>query len=205
MSPVVKRSIKNIFQHTYDVFIPRKDFPLHGSYILSQWHGTADATIIKDSFNCIAKIPDENLVELCTDGSCRQGDDLSIFFINLFYLFSGVILDELGEPIGLNYEQGGYPPLTFHFKEGYFYVIARSDEHTFIKKSGCHPRDFGDEDFKCPDHPRQQVSFLTSFYLVQIFFHLYSIMFYGNCLMKTFLLIDGLNSLGKLSGVNMGT
>lgn len=38
---------------------------------------------------------------------------------------------------GLHYEQGGYPPLIFALKYGYYFILARSDSRKFIKKSGC--------------------------------------------------------------------
>ena len=70
----------------------------------------------------------------------------------------GLIMDEDKEPIGIRYEQGGYPPLSFHFKDGVFYVIARSDSREFIPKGGCHPpKGWKGKNYKCQNYPLQQV------------------------------------------------
>lgn len=140
LCPVVNMPIEAVHTYQYQVKINRDDFPSMGSYIMAQWHGTSDGKIVRDDLGCVARISDDDLVSLCDDGFCTKG----------------VIYNEREEPTGLRYEQGGYPPLSFHFKDGTFYVLARSDDREFIAKSGCHPGSFHRRPFYCPLHPRQQ-------------------------------------------------
>ena len=58
--------------------------------------------------------------------------------------------------VNLLFEQGGYPPLTFELRNGYFQVIARSDDRIFISKGGCSTPKQGNSKI-CRDHPRKQV------------------------------------------------
>lgn len=71
--------------------------------------------------------------------------------------FPGEIFNSDDKFIGINYSQGGYPPLTMTLHNGYFIITARSDERLFIEKGGCSKS--GIKSAQCPDHPRQQVSF----------------------------------------------
>jgi len=79
-------------------------------------------------------------------------------YIPSSFSFQGSITDKNGNDVGLEYVQGGYPPLALSADKGVFRVMARSDAHVFIEKGGCGVKKKAPTYFQCPKHPYQQVS-----------------------------------------------
>lgn len=130
--PISNLPLENIHTHEYELYIPRKDFNVEGKYILTQWHGSPDPTILQDEVGCVAQVSISDIYKLCSLGSCAQG----------------TVLDQKKNYIGIRYNQGGYPPLAFGLRDGYFYINARSDEMLFLRKGGC------SRPGRCDEHPR---------------------------------------------------
>ncbi|XP_039272939.2 uncharacterized protein LOC120347141 isoform X1 [Styela clava] len=139
--PIIDLPPGNIHTHEYEIYIPRADFRIDGEYILTQWHGSPDPTILQDEMGCVAQVPISNLHKICTKGRCKQG----------------AILDRNGHYIGIRYNQGGYPPLSFKLEKKQFIIVARSDEMLFIGKGGCGQTE------RCVHHPRMHNNIIWKF------------------------------------------
>lgn len=149
--------------YSYEIYLSRDDFDSEGKYILTQWHGTADPTLLQDEYGCVAQVRSTDIHRLCSEGYCNQGEVLVDTIRGLFVMnrcngvpfhISGMIHDRSGIYMGIRYEQGGYPPLTMALQSGYFIITARSDERNFKAKGGCSK---GLHSVKCSNYPRQHV------------------------------------------------
>lgn len=72
----------------YELYIAKDDIDFDGQYIITQWHGTPEPTILQDSNRCVAKISALDLHRLCTKGSCQQGTLGKLLKLVLTLLFS---------------------------------------------------------------------------------------------------------------------
>nr|CAB3262777.1 uncharacterized protein LOC100183141 [Phallusia mammillata] len=145
--PAVREPIDAIHVYSYELYFTERDFPLkvNGKYILTQWHGSADPTIVRDDFGCLARLSHADKSKLCKKHVCKEGS----------------IFDQRGRYTGLRYVQGGYPPLTVSIDGGEFLVSARSDDRVFPEKGGCGWKKNKPPDFRCPLHPLQQFKLLA--------------------------------------------
>ena len=59
--------------YQYEIFVPNATSFVNGNFILTQWHGTADSTLLKDSTGCIARISLKDTQRLCKEYTCNKG------------------------------------------------------------------------------------------------------------------------------------
>ena len=63
-----------VHTYEYEMLLPYDAVPSKGHYILAQWHGTPDPTVLKDRSGCIAKLSYGDLHKLCSRSSCKGGE-----------------------------------------------------------------------------------------------------------------------------------
>ena len=71
---VVKQPIDALHTYAYDINVADRDFPQTGSYIITQWHGTANPLVLMDAAGCVAYVSDGDLLRLCEKFMCKKGE-----------------------------------------------------------------------------------------------------------------------------------
>lgn len=89
--------------------------------IISQWHGVADRTTVLD--------PQGNLIKYSIDEFNAQ-------ILSQMYFVHGFGYDIISRQLnGYKVDQGGYPPLALHVKNGYLYLVAKQDTSRVTDKT----------------------------------------------------------------------
>jgi len=120
-----------VHSYNYDLYLCEDSKKSLGKFIISQWHGSPDPRVVRDSQGYIAKISDKDLEDICKTNAGKKGS--------------------FTPSTGFNYQQGGYPPLSLHMEEGKLMVFSRSDARYFKPKKGCSKNTAG----QCEDAQQQ--------------------------------------------------
>lgn len=71
--PASHLPLDHMHTYEYEIFIAESDLSMDGKYVITQWHGSADPTILRDTKGCIAKVSMKDIHKLCKKGFCDQG------------------------------------------------------------------------------------------------------------------------------------
>ena len=133
---------------SYSMLLPA-NFSSQSQAILGQFHGRPDPRWFMD--------PRSNktmhLSTAAAYGACHNPEGGQHDFCNEGQIKGGPL-------VGWRYKQGGYPPLSFGYADGLFYVVGRSDDRIFVPKADCgfNPsRSYWPDGRLCPGGVHEQV------------------------------------------------
>jgi len=105
--------------YTFSINIP-STIPADVKTIFAQWHGMPSRTLVQTPEGIIKQITPEEFVAMC---------DTMYFKKDVGYSKA------TNQPNGWMVEQGGYPPMSFGFSDGLFYIQTNSDRKWMTDKS----------------------------------------------------------------------
>lgn len=130
--PAVLANPEATHNYEFDMRIVSRGMNEHTKFIMIQWHGTPAETKMKDAFGCVSRIPYDDFASICKADTgwyeCKNGVIREKTSSNNRDYWSNV---------GIEQEQGGYPPLTFAIQANYFYIYARSVPAYYKHKGMC--------------------------------------------------------------------
>lgn len=117
--------------YTFSVYVP-SSLTADVNTIFAQWHGMPSRTLVQNPEGEVMRITPEQFVKLSDSVTFDKDEGYDIVKkVNK----NGKEVTKAGKKNGWKVEQGGFPPLSFGFSDGQFYIKTTSDSKWMTDKT----------------------------------------------------------------------